>query len=110
MMFLGGYKLQVALKRKENSIHMTIFIAWDMKVLLMENLTQANIQVSDFNFLLILAFCDLWLPCFCIFLSPYFPYLVNSCHVPDIVLGGINISRDPSLQECALFGRDRQVR
>lgn len=39
--FLGGYKLRVALKGKHNIIH--IFIAWDMKVPLMENLTQGDI-------------------------------------------------------------------
>lgn len=39
--FLGGYKLRVALKGKQNIIH--IFIAWDMKLPLMENLTQADI-------------------------------------------------------------------
>lgn len=35
------------------------FSAWDMKVPLMGNLTPANIQGTDFDFLLTLIFCDL---------------------------------------------------
>lgn len=62
MIFFGGYKWRFALKGKQSMVHMAIFSAWDMKVPLMENLTQANIQGTDFNFLLTSIFCDLWLP------------------------------------------------
>lgn len=51
---------------------LAMIIAQDMKVPLKENLTQANIQPTDFNFLLILVFCDLWLPYLWISLSPPF--------------------------------------
>lgn len=67
---------------------MAVFSAWDMKENLMENLTQANIQGTDFNFLLTLIFCDLWLLIFKIFLPLYFQYLLNLCYVLDTVLGG----------------------